>query len=388
MDIRKATRQDLKRHNRLSLLRSVYYGIADNRAALSVVTGLTKPTVSELTAELIEEGYLAEVGTGGSTEAGGKPPRLLSFIPDARQVIGISVDGVQARAMLVNLAGEVAVEHHTALDGMTGTHALDRLIESINALVAQLDAPLLGLGVGVPGLIEREHGRVRRSSVMGWYDVPLAHLLKERFECACVVSNNTELAALAQVAGNANRDHTEDSNRVTLLINGAVEVGVTVRGAEYHHGGDIGQVRALSRSGSGTATLAEVLGWPAIVRRVAQLRAQYPSTRLPADGLKMLHIRYAAALGDPAGVLLLDELAEALASAVVWSIALLNPSTIVLAGKIADLGEPLLDRLRYHAAQRLSVEDVALVRFACAQGASLSARGASVLAAYTELGIL
>jgi len=387
MEVRKATRQDLKRHNRLSLLRAVYYGLADNRAALAVATGLTKPTVSELAAELIAEGFLVEGGIGGSTEMGGKPPRLLNFVSDARQVIGVSVDGLEVRAILVNLKGQSVAEHTAPLDGKTGAEAVTILIETINGLVAQLDAPLLAVSVGVPGVVDSEAGIVKRSPLLAWYDLALADTLFAQYDCPAYIANNTELAALGQVA-RGNADTREDHNRVTLLINGTVEVGVTVQGAVYHRGGDIGAMRYLPHGRTDAIPLADVLGWRAVEYRAQELRRDYPNTRLPATGLTYLHIRHAAGLKDPAAELLLDELAAVLSIAVVWSIALLRPHTIVLAGQVADLGDLLIARLRYHAAERLSIDDIAAVHFTLASGLNLSARGAVVMAVHNELEIL
>jgi predicted NBD/HSP70 family sugar kinase len=384
MEVRKATRQDLKRHNRLSVLRAVYYGLADNRAALAVVTGLTKPTISELVAQLIADGYLAEVGTGESTEVGGKPPRLLSFVPDARQVIGVSVDGINVRAVLLNLAGQTGAAHITPLDGATGETALSLMIESINALVAQLDAPLLALGIGIPGGVDGESGMVIHSAVMGWHGLPLAQQLSERYGCPCVIANNTELAALAQVTGGPDDSTREADNRVTLLVHHTVEIGVTVRGATYHHGRDVGALRSSADS----LPWSQLLGWTAVQARAAALCQTHPPSMLPApEDLSYLHIRYAAALGDTAALALLDELADTLTTAVVWSLALLHPQTVVIAGPIADLGNLLTDRLRENTAERLSADDAA-VRFTLANDTKLSARGAAVLAAHHELDIL
>ena len=81
MKPKKATREQLKRHNRQLLLRAVYYDLADNRAALAQMTGLAKPTVSDLIAELMEEGLLEEGGLGESTDIGGKRPTLIKFVP-------------------------------------------------------------------------------------------------------------------------------------------------------------------------------------------------------------------------------------------------------------------------------------------------------------------
>ena len=110
MIIGKATHNALKRHNRLLLLRAVSEGEADNRAALAQVTGLAKPTVSDLISELLEEGLLIEIGHGEAGESGGKRPILLRFAPDSRQVIGVSIGSQRVRAVLSNLEGRVIAD--------------------------------------------------------------------------------------------------------------------------------------------------------------------------------------------------------------------------------------------------------------------------------------
>jgi DNA-binding IclR family transcriptional regulator len=69
--VKKATHEQLKRHNRQLLLRTVYWEGISNRAALAQATGLAKPTVSDLISELIEDGLLVEGGHGESTDSGG-----------------------------------------------------------------------------------------------------------------------------------------------------------------------------------------------------------------------------------------------------------------------------------------------------------------------------
>src|SRR5690606_9521223 len=113
----KATHEQLREHNLHLLLRAVYSGVANNRAALAQHTGLAKPTVSELVSELIRLGLLAEGGHGQSGESGGKRPRLLEFVPTARQVIGVSVDSYQVSGVLANLDGALVARHVADLEG-------------------------------------------------------------------------------------------------------------------------------------------------------------------------------------------------------------------------------------------------------------------------------
>ncbi len=126
----KATHSQLKRHNQQLLLRAVYGGLADNRAALAQETGLAKPTVSELVSELIEAGLLVEEGHGHSTEGGGKRPRLLKFVPESRHVIGISLNEERALGALGILNGQITAQHYIDLEGAQGDEVVEILQRS------------------------------------------------------------------------------------------------------------------------------------------------------------------------------------------------------------------------------------------------------------------
>ncbi|MEP7293221.1 MAG: helix-turn-helix domain-containing protein, partial [Chloroflexota bacterium] len=164
----KATREQIRQHNRQLLLRAVYTGLADNRAALAAETGLAKPTVSDLIGELLEDGLLVESGRGESTDSGGKRPTLIKFVPNARQVIGVSLDNGRVFAVLSNLAGQVIAQHYDELENAQGEEAAAMLTDVINGLVAQLDAPLLCIGVGVPGVVDVSNGVIADSQPLGW----------------------------------------------------------------------------------------------------------------------------------------------------------------------------------------------------------------------------
>ncbi len=388
MKVRKATRSELKRHNRLSLLRAVVYGLADNRAALAQITGLAKPTVSDLIAELITEGLLAEGGHGEANEQGGKRPRLIHFMPDARQVIGIAISSHRVTGVLSNLAGQVVAEHYALLDSASGEAVIILLQEVLNGLVAQLDAPLLCIGIGVPGVVNSSAGIVEHAARLGWRNLPLAAHVQQLYECPVYIANNSELAALAQFAF-SNPDITDEHNLVTILVNNTVEIGVVVQGALYHHGGDIGGLRiaALAQT-AGKPTLDECLSWDHVQQRIATLRQQHPQTTLPAGAVTPMQVRYAAAQGDTLAAALYDELAGYLAEITAWAIALLRPHHVSLAGEIVDLGAALLDPLRHKAGELLTPEQVAAVAFSLADGANLSALGAVAQAVQNELDIL
>jgi predicted NBD/HSP70 family sugar kinase len=386
----KATRQQIRQHNRQLLLRAVYDGLANSRAALAQATGLTKPAVSDLIAELIDEGLLEEGGRGQSTDSGGKRPRLLRFVPEARQVIGVSVDVQRVLGVLSNLDGFVIAEHYADLTDITGDNAIAVIRGVINGLVAQLDAPLLCIGIGVPGIVDVSKGVIRHSASFGWRNVPLSEILSEHYGVPVRIDNNTELAAIAHLTTIADENV---QNLVMVSINQDLEIGVTLGSGTYHYGHDIGFMRIAEHRQEDLEperwqTLQSFLGWAYVQERIRELRDRHKDCHLLTENPTYLDIRYCAAQGDPVAVALREDLAGHLARLYVWIIGLLRPDHLALTGPIVDFGQLLLDDTAVRVESMLCTELVQDVTFSLAETSHLSARGAVARSIGRELGIL
>ncbi len=351
----KATHQQLRRHNQQLLLRAVYQGRADNRAALSQETGLAKPTVSDLVAELLADGLLIEEGKGGSTESGGRRPRLLKFVPTARQVIGVSLNEERVLGVLARLDGQIVVDEVRDLAGARGEAVIAAVMDTIAALAARCEAPRLCVGVGVAGLVDVERGIVRYAQHLGLRDIALVARLEERFGVPVTLGNDTELAALGHYVYGAEAGEPPHC-LATVLVGSGVGIGLILQGTLVHGGGDLGHLLVVPpenvHSGGSLPglRLEQGIGWPAVRQRVEVLRGTLPSSRLPGPGqvLTYDHIRQAVEQGDPAALRLLDELSSYLAQAYSWIIGLLRPDHIALAGSVTALGPALLDRTTGH----------------------------------------
>lgn len=386
----KATHSQLRQHNQQLILRAVYNGLADNRAALAQETGLTKPTVSDLVSELIEAGLLVEEGRGQST--GGKRPRLLKFVPEARHAIGIAANGEYVLGALANLDGHIIARHRVDLDGAQGDAVFERITDAINGLIAQLDAPLLCIGVGVAGVVESVEGVVSYAPYLGWRNYPLAHHLRAEYSVPVYIANSTELAAMAHFVFGMEDDPI---SMATVLIGSGVGVGLVINGITYPGGGEIGHLRIADTSRVNVAPelegrLETFLGWPHVKQRAAMLRDQYPDGLLPGPGerLSYLHIRHAAANGDPAALALHDELSRSLAQVFGWIIGVLRPEHIALAGPITDLGTPLLDLAIAHTRDLLLPDLVERITFSLAESPHLVMIGAIAQSLQFELGLV
>jgi DNA-binding MarR family transcriptional regulator len=103
--LQKATHQQTKLYNSQFVFKTIYDQGLISRADVARQTRLTRVTVSEIVAELIEKGLVAEVGRGPST--GGKTPILLSVVEDARHLISLDLADDVFRGAVINLSGKI-----------------------------------------------------------------------------------------------------------------------------------------------------------------------------------------------------------------------------------------------------------------------------------------
>jgi glucokinase-like ROK family protein len=358
--MKKATRQQTRAHNTRLILKTIYYGGEISRADIARATGLTRATVSDAVAQLINDGLVAEVGLGPS--GGGKPPILLSMAENSRYLIGIDLADIEFRGALVNLRGEIRHRSSLPIDGQNGEDALDLVYELIDKLVSYADSPILGIGIGTPGLIDAERGVVHNAVNLGWHDLSLRDLLEERYEYPVYVANDSQVAALAEFTFG---DSKEISNLIVIKIGRGIGAGIVLNRQLYFGenfgAGELGHVVTvengeLCRCGH-YGCLETITSSQAIVRRAQEIAKNNPRSALHQFYAKPEEIDIdvvSKALMDGDGELhkIVDEAGRYLGMAVANLVSILNIQYIVIAGSAASLGQSLLDPIRREVNRR------------------------------------
>jgi hypothetical protein len=137
----KLQRADSRRHHRSMLLQHLFAEGPASRADLARSSGLTRVTVSDLVAELLEERLVAELGAPVESRVG-KPPTLVGLVPDAKHVVAVdlSVDDQVAGAVLT-LTGEVVSRDARPLGGLRGADAVALVRDFAAGLTAWSSPP-------------------------------------------------------------------------------------------------------------------------------------------------------------------------------------------------------------------------------------------------------
>lgn len=352
-------------HNRALVLQTVYHAGPMSRADLARRTGLTRVTISDLVSDLVDEGIVVEQGVRPRSGPG-KPAIVLDIDRVGHPVIGIDLSrpGVFSGALMTL---DADVLERIEIDRPDDPDAARAAVQDLAAqLLAGSAAPVLGVGVGTPGII-RPDGRVLNSPNLGWRDVPLQEELAQALGLPVVVRNDANAALLAEYTfdGAASDTMLVAVGRgvgAAVLASGRLLTGSRFAAGEIGHvvvGTDGGPRCACGKHGCLEAWLNAVL----------------------------LRERFAAAPDAATRRQVSQDAGERLAIAIAPIVAALDLSEIILAGPADILEDDLLHALRDTILARTidGVFDDLRVRAAVQD--DLVLRGAAVMVLSTQLGV-
>ncbi|QDY09056.1 ROK family protein [Micromonospora sp. HM134] len=351
------TSRDIRSANRLTVVQQVVAAGTTSRQRLAVDTGLSLGTVATLVAELTDLGLLTEAGREDS--GGGRPRGLVTADPHGGLLVGVDVAETYVHVdlfdtTLTRLAG--AEEALRPLERRP--HQVVRhIVSGIDTVLAGTGARVLGVGVSVPGQVDREGGVSVFAPNWNWHDVPLRDLLADRLPLPLHLDNPLRAAVLAELwAGAARgRDDVAVINLGTGVGAGLAFGGTLYRGSS-NSAGEWGHTTLvldgrLCRCGSRGCVEAYV-GAPGIMQTLRDLAPTSPLLH-PEDQTATLDALAAGlADDDPTATKVVAETARYLGVAVADLVNLINPEVVVLSSWVADrLGDRLRDEVRAVVAQ-------------------------------------
>jgi predicted NBD/HSP70 family sugar kinase len=347
--------QSLMRELNLSVVVSyLRHNPATSRAALATWTGLSKPAVSSLVAELLDHEFIREVGTNAAGI--GRPSVQLELNPSAGSIVSAELGVDFITVIATDFAGDPVWRHREERSRSLPqteviSHLLDLLEEARTAGRAQC-GPTLGVALGVPGLVDQTTGTLVFAPNLGWQQVPMRALLKERFAEPVTVDNESHLGALGEYYFGAAQHYGE-------LLYICADVGLG--GSIIHEGSPFGGAVALAgRFGhmtmdpSGEACACGNRGcWETQVSRRALARyireglatgadSQLRAAASAPERLSVAEVLAAAGAGDAVALQALDRMGHALGVGIASLVNVLNPEAVVLGTLLGETGSHLM----------------------------------------------
>ncbi|PWI16377.1 sugar kinase [Streptomyces sp. Act143] len=299
-----------------------------------------------------------------------------------RHVIALDVGGTGMKAALVGTGGELLHQARRATGRERGP---DAVVAGILDFAAELHAygaehlgePASAAGVAVPGIVDAQQGVAVYAANLGWRDVPLRDLLTERLGGIPVaLGHDVRTGGLAE--GRIGAGQGADRFFFVPLgtgIAGAIGIGGRVEAGAHGFAGEIGHI--VVRPGGvpcpcGQAGCLERYASAAAVSEAWAAACGDPNADA-ADCAK------AVESGDPEAQAVWQNAVDALADGLVTALTLLDPSTLIIGGGLAEAGETLFTPLRDAVRQRITFQKLPSV-VPAALGDTAGCLGAGLLA--------
>ncbi len=326
----------LSESNQNRIVEALVRGGPSSQAELARLTGLSTATVSNLVKIMTARGQVAVEPT---TRSGRRA--LLVRLADTESVaIGIDFGRSHVRVVVATPGYTTRAEEFRELPlGHRAEEGLDLADQLITRLLADSGIPssaVLGVGVGIPGPIDRRTNTVVQGAILPeWVGIPLSEL-EERLHFPVAFDNDANLGALAEVTWGP---HGGVQDLVFVKIGSGIGAGLMLNGRPFYGGvgvtGEIGHA-TINENGAvchcGNRGCLETVASTSVM---LELLARSGATR-PTDIVRL------ARRGDSATLRVLDDAGAAIGRALATVANLINPEVIVVGGPLAELGATFL----------------------------------------------
>lgn len=324
----------IRRANRRLILDILRREGSRSRVELAQATGLSGAAVTMLIGDLMDDGLIFEGPQQKSS--GGRRPISLQIDYASRYSIGVKIMSRSIEAVLTDLATsslrsiEVEIsEPSPEIVSMACHDIVERLVPDAE----ERRTKLVGMGLGLPGLIDRDRGICVKSHRFGWDDVPIASLAEAAAGVPVWIDNDVNAYAVAQQLFGHGRSH--DTLAVFIMGTGVgaaiVTNGQVISGKGYA-AGEIGFCRDPGEPQS-APSWGERFSEPSLIDRWQQLEGQ-------------TELQDAANRGDDKAVDFLTrvgiEIGERLANLVTF----VDPELVIVSGEAVRFGPHLTDAVR------------------------------------------
>lgn len=357
---------------------------------------LSRTTISSIVNEMFDLGLIVKVGQAAST--GGRRPILVGYNPAAKMAVGATMFDNEIKAVLTDLEGAPLKFEKRPWSGTRLEDLVEQMNETVLTVCSAADySRILGVGVGLPGVVDVAEGRIVEYVTTGrQMDGPIEvrQMMEDALHLPVIVANRSRTAALGEMKMGVGQDV---HNLFYLSIGRGIVAGLVFNddiflGTNYS-AGEIGHNTVVADGalcGCGNHGCLEMYASDrAIVAQAIANARKMPDSLLRQvvrDGnLQMLTLDLildCARQGDAAALEVINETGKYIGIALSDAINILNPEMIVLGGPIGGkaglfLLEPITREVERHA---LPMSLACLQIVSGSEGSESAAIGAAVLA--------
>jgi len=220
-----------RKRNLSSIFKAIHKHGPISRIELTEITGCSAGTASNHVKTLIKKGFVVETNKGISS--GGRKPVQLMVNSDKAYIFSIEIEVNQVKIVMFNLEIKVVMKSIIPIihkDSYLETlkqifFEMDRMIEEKHLKLNDF----LGIGVAVPGLIDKVKGILEFAPNLGWKNVHISKIFKNRYGLPFILNNEAKAAAI----GERESTYPKINNMVFVSINEGIGCGIFFNGKLY-----------------------------------------------------------------------------------------------------------------------------------------------------------
>jgi len=350
----------VKKLNRMTVLNIIKENEPISRKQLADLTGLTPPAITGIMRELLELGFVREVGLGKSH--GGRKPVKLTFNPEAGYVIGVEITRMETTIAVADLKNDPTDKKTIGIDMTEPETGLAGLMEVITHLTQSRkyrDKRFLGIGIAFPGLLHSKTGVVKRSINLGpkWSGFPVREVLERELKIPVFMEHNSIASALAERWFGGG---TDCKDLIYINLGEGISAGIITNDhmlqGSQGYAGEIGHI-VLTEGGplcncGNRGCLESLCGIPALVKRanaeLSLVKPDDPLKKIWTEKNKVSIDDILATTSYEGGYSaeLLRQVGKYVGLVVSYLINLFNPKMIFIGGKLALASDIFMDILR------------------------------------------
>jgi glucokinase-like ROK family protein len=345
----------VRQFNTAVVLDALRYRAPVSRAELAAQTGLNRSTISSIIRGLLDDGLVQE--TTLQSDRVGRPGMLLELNPAGGFAVGIEIGVDFISIIATDFVVNVFWRQRVSLDPAEGQIAfLERAFvmtqEALDEGRARGLRPL-GIGIGVPGLVDLRRGVLLIAPQLGWTNTPIRLMWTQRFNLPVFVENEANAAALGEYYfGVARGVKVFVYLGAGFGLGGGIIIGGKLFRGSHGYAAEVGHMTMQPNgelcSCGKRGCLETLVGPRAVIRRVQQtLREGSAATSLPVSGPELEQITFAKVLeaakqGDSVALTALQEVGRHLGLGIANLVNIFNPEMVVLGGELNRASEILL----------------------------------------------
>lgn len=202
--------ESVKANNRSSILKLLNEQGPTSRKDMAQILGLTPASVTQNCADLIAAGILCEEGEVKDSNRAGRRKILIGINYTCRYVLSVCIELESTYITLSDLRGENRTARIIKTEASAPPYQfLQSVAQECNLLIqnaAIQKEMILGVGVSIPGLVDREKG-VSRSAYRIWEKpVDVRGILSQYLNFPILLDNNVNAFAKAELLFGGSRE--------------------------------------------------------------------------------------------------------------------------------------------------------------------------------------